>query len=158
MYIRYVILCGGISHHIYLSYRTNKSEHNRDVSTLYRLRMKWLVGRFYCTTINSKMSHCLWHWVPFVLTLNSISTCSFFLCIKRLWVQSNITEIADGCTFIMYHNWISFFFTLGGDKVSTLAHTYPHKPLRKIKVIICNHQAGSPLYVWSGVWSDDMQV
>ena len=31
---------------------------------------------------------------------------------------------------------LSLFVTLGGDKVSTLTHTYPHKPLRKIKVII----------------------
>ena len=44
-------------------------------------------------------------------------------------------------------------YTLGGDKVSRpmLTHTYPHKPLRKIKVTICNHQADSPLYVWPDV-------
>ena len=29
---------------------------------------------------------------------------------------------------------------LVGDKVNMLAHTYPHKPLRKIKVAIRNHQ------------------
>ena len=46
----------------------------------------------------------------------------------------------------------------GGDKVNMLAHTYPHKPLRKIKVTICNYQADSPLYVWPDVWSDDLQV
>ena len=43
------------------------------------------------------------------------------------------------------------FFTLDGplrgDKVSVLTHIYPHKPLRKIKVTTCNHQADSPLYV-----------
>ena len=37
---------------------------------------------------------------------------------------------------------------LRGDKMSVLTHTYPYKPLRKIKVTICNHQADSPLYVW----------
>ena len=37
---------------------------------------------------------------------------------------------------------------LGGDKVSMLTHTYPHKPLRKIAMSICNHQADSQLYVW----------
>ena len=37
-----------------------------------------------------------------------------------------------------------------GDNVSMLIHTYPHKPLRKIKVTICNHQADSPLYLWPG--------
>ena len=44
-------------------------------------------------------------------------------------------------------------WTLGGDKVSMLTHTYPHKPLRKIKVTMCNHQADSQLYVWPDVWS-----
>ena len=39
----------------------------------------------------------------------------------------------------------------GADKVSMLTHTYPHKPLRKIKVTIFNHQADSPLYVWPDV-------
>ena len=33
----------------------------------------------------------------------------------------------------------SSFVTLGGDRVSMLTHTYPHKPLRKIKVTIWNH-------------------
>ena len=47
---------------------------------------------------------------------------------------------------------------LGGDKVSMLTYTYPHKPLRKIKVTICNRQADSPLYVWPDVWSGDLQV
>ena len=41
--------------------------------------------------------------------------------------------------------------TLGGDKMRMLTHTYQHKPLRKIKVTICNHQADSPLYVWPDV-------
>ena len=51
------------------------------------------------------------------------------------------------------------WLTLGGDKVSMLTHTYPHKPLMKIKVTICNHQAGSPLYVWPDVWSaGDLKV
>ena len=43
----------------------------------------------------------------------------------------------------------TFKLPLGDDKVSMLSHTYPHKPLRKTKVTICNHQADSPLYVWA---------
>ena len=39
--------------------------------------------------------------------------------------------------------------------MNMLTHTYPHKPLRKIKVTICNHQADSPLYVSSDVWFGD---
>ena len=46
----------------------------------------------------------------------------------------------------------------GGDKVSLWTHTYPHNPPRKIKVTICSHQADNPLYVWSDVWSGDLQV
>ena len=49
-------------------------------------------------------------------------------------------------------------FSLRGDKVSMLTHIYPHKPLRKIEVTICNHQADSPLCVWPDVWSGDLQV
>ena len=41
--------------------------------------------------------------------------------------------------------------TSGNNKVSMLTHTYPHKPLRKIKVVICNHQADNPLYMWPDV-------
>ena len=48
--------------------------------------------------------------------------------------------------------------TLGGDKVSVLIHTYPHKPLTKIKVTICNHQADSQLYVRPNDWSGDLQI
>ena len=42
--------------------------------------------------------------------------------------------------------------------VSMLTHTYLLKPLRKIKMTVCNHQADSPLYVWSDVWSSGLQV
>ena len=48
--------------------------------------------------------------------------------------------------------------SLGGDKGSMLTHIYPHKPPKKNKVIICNHQADSPLYVWPDVWSGDLQL
>ena len=40
---------------------------------------------------------------------------------------------------------------LGGNKVSMLTHTNPHKPLRKNKVAICNHQSDRSLYVWPDV-------
>ena len=39
-----------------------------------------------------------------------------------------------------------------------LTHTYTQKPMRKIKVTICNYQADSPLYVWPDVWSSDLLV
>ena len=51
-----------------------------------------------------------------------------------------------------------YIHPLKGDKVSMLTHTYPHKPLRKIEVTTCNHQTGSPLYVWNDFWSGDLQV
>ena len=42
--------------------------------------------------------------------------------------------------------------------VENETHIYPHKPLRKIWVTICKHQADGPLYVWPNVWSGDLQV
>ena len=45
---------------------------------------------------------------------------------------------------------------LGGDKVSILTHPYPHKPLRKIEMTICNQQADSPRYVWPDVLAGDL--
>ena len=72
---------------------------------------------------------------------------------KKFFITSEITLLS---TFVIQH--IEPIITLGGDKVSMLTHTYPHKPLRKIKVIICNHQADSPFYVWSDVWFGDLQV
>ena len=47
--------------------------------------------------------------------------------------------------------------TCRGEKLNMLAHTYPHKPLRRINVATWNHQAYSPLCVWPGVWSGDLQ-
>ena len=38
-------------------------------------------------------------------------------------------------------------------KVSLLTHTYLLKPLRMIKVVICNYRADSPLYAWPNVYS-----
>ena len=46
---------------------------------------------------------------------------------------------------------VSCRVTVRGAKVSMLSHIYPHKPLRKIELTICNHQADSPLYVWPNV-------
>ena len=42
--------------------------------------------------------------------------------------------------------------------MSILTHTCSHKPLRKIKVAICNQQTDSSLYVWLDVWFGDLQV
>ena len=46
--------------------------------------------------------------------------------------------------------------TLSGDKMSTITHTYLHKPLRKNKVTICNHHFDSPLQFWPDFCSDDL--
>ena len=42
---------------------------------------------------------------------------------------------------------------LGGDTASALIHIYPHKPLRKNEVVICNHQVDSPFFI-CGLMSD----
>ena len=51
-----------------------------------------------------------------------------------------------------------YAITLGDDQVSMLTHTRSYKPLGKIEVTICSHQADSSLYVWPDVWSGDLQV
>ena len=50
------------------------------------------------------------------------------------------------------------YISLRDDKVSLLTHTIPLKPLRKIKVTLCNHQADGQLYMWPDVWCGDLQV
>ena len=44
-----------------------------------------------------------------------------------------------------------FQSTLLGDKVNMFTHTYPHKSLRKIKVVICNHQVDRSFHLWPDV-------
>ena len=43
----------------------------------------------------------------------------------------------------MWKTWVQYKTRqmFGGDKVSMLTYTYPHKPRKKSKVTICNHQA-----------------
>ena len=55
------------------------------------------------------------------------------------------------CSTQTQHNLIPFSF-------SSYINLYIHKPLRKIKVTIRNHQADSWLYVWLAVWYDDLKV
>ena len=43
------------------------------------------------------------------------------------------------------------------DKVM-LTHRYPDKPLKNIKIVICNHQVDRPLYLWPDVCSGDLQA
>ena len=64
----------------------------------------------------------------------------------------NVSKSILNHIFILVLCLLSVFpIPLGGDKVSMLTHTYPYKPLRKIKVTICNRQTDSPLYVWPDV-------
>ena len=55
----------------------------------------------------------------------------------RVSMQEHCPAQADH--FILFKALSSRLDTLGGDKVSMLNHKYPHKPLRKIKLAICNH-------------------
>ena len=41
--------------------------------------------------------------------------------------------------------------------MSMLTHTYPHKPLRRIEVAICNHQVDSPFHMYPDVCFGDLQ-
>ena len=42
--------------------------------------------------------------------------------------------------------------------LGVLTCTYPHKPLKKIKMYICNHQVDSPFGVWFDVCPGDLQA
>ena len=42
-----------------------------------------------------------------------------------------------------------YVYTFEADKVILLAHTYPHKTLRKIEVTVCNHKICSSFNLWS---------
>ena len=59
-------------------------------------------------------------------------------CVVRCWVGSRIIALNDvsALSFVLCSN----IKTLRSDKVSMLTFTYPHKPLGKIKVAICNLQ------------------
>ena len=47
---------------------------------------------------------------------------------------------------------------LGGDRMSMLTHTYPLKPLEKIKMAVCSHQADCPFYLKSDAWIGDLYI
>ena len=51
-----------------------------------------------------------------------------------------------------------FRSTFGVHKVSTLSHTYPHRPLRNIKMAIGNHQIDCPFYLWPDVCYGDLKA
>ena len=46
----------------------------------------------------------------------------------------------------------------GCQPVIMFIHAYPHKPLRKIKVAICNRPADSPFYLWPNVRFGNLQT
>ena len=82
---------------------------------------------------------------------------------RNLALEGLIASLAvvedESENLLITDDWIET--TLGVIKwVCTLTHAYPHKqkPLRKMKVTICNHQVDNPLCVWPDVWSDDLQV
>ena len=45
-----------------------------------------------------------------------------------------------------------------GCRTTVLTHTYPHKPVRKIKVTVCYLQVDSPIYLWPDVCFGDLQA
>ena len=51
-------------------------------------------------------------------------------------MEALLTQNNDG-DIVKYVNELLPLLTLWGDKVSMLTHIYPHKPWRKIEVIIC---------------------
>ena len=58
--------------------------------------------------------------------------------IPRLWMPVIWNRLMAGEIFILQnHSGDLYKHTLRGGKVSRITYTYPHKPLRKIEVVIC---------------------
>ena len=87
------------------------------------------------------------HWVTQLVACNFIQKGGHIL---QFSLEKKLGIVEQGNGFVYRLSALSKP-SLGGDKVSMLTHTYPHKPLRKIEVTICNHQADSLLYVWLNV-------
>ena len=80
-------------------------------------------------------------------------------CVAR--VGGSCVNVLIGKTASFNQKEVAYTFllkTLDSDKVIMLAHTYQHKPLRKIKVAIYNHQGNSPFNLWPDVCSGDLQA
>ena len=72
---------------------------------------------------------------------------------QSLWNHLKIEWEYFQLCLLKGHQWSQCHWFLRGDKVSMLTYTCPHKPPRKMKVIICNHQADSLLCVaWCLIW------
>ena len=115
-----------------------------------------------CGVIFLRDSHNKYHWLPsmsqwlnYAIEWNEVSIPSRQ---KDMSFPNSCIANEIGSNVWYFSFFVSFLVSLGGDKVSMLTHICPHKPLRKIEVIIRNHQADSPLCVWPDVWSDDLQV
>ena len=59
--------------------------------------------------------------------------------LKGRSVNNTTTNSSCRRSCVWHYTCSSVFLSLWGDKVSVLTHTYSLKPLRKIKVTICNH-------------------
>ena len=72
------------------------------------------------------------------------------------WCYSTPYVMAVACPSIILHklHWLDVIITWTQCQLLTFAHTHPHKPLTKIKVTICNHQADSSLLfvAWCLIW------
>ena len=67
------------------------------------------------------------------------------------------TNTAGGVCRITSFQSYGFTLSLDGCKVSTLSHAYLNKPLREIKVDICNRQLDNPFDLRPDVCSGYMQ-
>ena len=110
---------------------------------LYVIEM-WYLSLWFCfTQLDNGLSGLLYCHLSFRSSTGTI--------IAVIWVHSISFEAKFMCISFaeLFHKVFISIIPFGGDKVSMLTHTYPHKPLRKIKMTICNHQVDSPLHVWS---------
>ena len=122
--------------------------------------LRWRRGLINKTT---KTLWNVWRCVTSKSPRNTISNLSSNCCDSRDGFDSHhplCLEVSGKLAILHCHclrtsglNWLHTWMmcllyvtrTLRGDKVIMLTHTYPNKPLRKIKVAVCIYQADSPL-------------
>ena len=102
----------------------------------------YLFGKVWIEAAKSHISCCV--------AVKNIERKAFLLPRKTVRIKSDCILVYRfiyfGYWFASHHKPIlhTFWWSLGGDKVSMLTHTYPHKPLRKIK----RDHMQSPGWLW----------
>ena len=134
----------------------------------------------FASSSTSKDTHWWMEWLTSDLTNGNPVDMQLAKLLETMWTLSEQIQFIIVSTVLcseglqeiftkhlsawMHWTFMYWLYITARTKLSTLpytvsmwTHTYPHKPLRKIKVTIYNHKSDSSLYVWPDAWSGDMQ-